>query len=156
MTNILETIYNGIKEHIEQHLPGYIDELNTEVNYNIPQIENVFRQYVDIYELPSYPSIVFGYGQISFEDEHPTTAEHWQIPLSIYSVMSGGDALVIQNIVEAYSFLLFSIFSGEDNELGIINITGMGVSPAMQRQNNLVQVGYIDLEINVSVQRKQT
>jgi len=156
MNNIMEQIYDGIKQHIEKYMPSYIDELNTTEDYHIPQIEHVYREYIDIYELPTYPAIVFGYGQITFSDNHPTNAEHWQIPMSLYAVMSGADSTIVHKLCEAYSFLLFSIFSGEDNEYGIVGITGIGISPVIKRQNNLVQVGYIDIQIDVSVQRKQT
>ena len=153
MTNIIKSIYDGIENMISTHMNDYIDELDT--NHRMPEIEHIFREYVDIYELPSYPSIVFGYGEISFDDEHPTTREHWNVPVSIYAVMSGADTDLVHKICEAYEFLLFSIFNGEDNDLGIITVTGMGVSPAMKRQNQLIQVGYVDININVSVERKQ-
>lgn len=155
MDNIIENIYDAVKTHIEEYLPSYIRELNSNEDYTIPQIEHVYREYVDIYELPTYPAIVFGYGQITFADDHPTTAEHWQIPISIYAVMSGFDSTTVQKIVEGYSFLLFSIFSGEDLTIGIPSITGLGVSPVIKRQNQLVQVGFVDINIDVSVQRKQ-
>lgn len=156
MVNIIETIYDSVKQHIEEHIEDYVEELNLTEGYRLPHIENVFRHYMDVYSLPTYPSIVFGYGQITLSDEHTTTAEHWQVPISLYAVASGGDAELVQKMVEAYAFILFSIFSGEDNTIGIVNITGMGTSPVMSRENQIIQIGYVDITIDVSVQRKQT
>lgn len=157
MTNVIGDIYDALKTLIEDNILGYLDALSdtADDDVDLKNFVNIHREYVDMYNLPAYPSLTFGYGEISFDDEHPTTHERWILPISLYAVVSGAQSTITQKLCESYSFALCALLWGEEYSSGTLYVTSFGVSPAMSRPNQIIQVGYVDLNIEVQVLRDQ-
>lgn len=154
MINVLAQIYDSVFDLVKEYGKDYFDALTTQ-DVRMKEFVDYYRQSVDMYKLPAYPSLVMGYGEITFQDEHTTTSEWLDIPVSLYAVTSGMSSDVLQKMSENYVYALWSLFMGEDWCNGEIYTTAMGMSPTYKQTNQTIQVGYIDLRLEVNLQRKQ-
>ena len=152
----IENIYDGLKRYIEDNLEPYLEALETS-DISLPMYKNILRSSVyDIMGLQLYPTLMMEYGRIAVTRE-TTSADRYQIPITIYSIVKGGDSNILQKMNERYVWALKQMFENDtslNNLVGKVDIQGYEFSPSLKRQNTIVHAGLLYIVIDTLLNKE--
>lgn len=151
----IETLYDGLISYIKTGIKDYLDEMDSK-EITVPAYKAYHRNAnADILNLKVYPALMLEYGRTE-EEVQETGWDRVVMPISFYSVVSGGDTTKCQIMAERYIMALRKLFSQDRTCGGLtekVILNGWEFLPVLNKGQGCVIASILNINFGLYLPR---